>query len=123
MSVSNSTMNAKGGSQYILMGREMVLQLAMDGEGDTMTIEGQQQAIREGLAEEIPDACETGCMEPIGECGFVGPEYLCVFRYKKADSILAFLTEKGAVLHHELTSRYATCICYPLICYPLIEKK
>ena len=108
------------------MGREMVLQLAMDGEGDTMTIEGQQQAIREGLAEEIPDACETGCMEPIGECGFVGPEYLCVFRYKKADSILAFLTEKGAVLKVEwnvLEYRDGTITydCAPIA--PLMEKK
>ena len=29
--------------------------------------------------------------------------------------LLGKLTEKGAVLHHELTSRYVTCICYPLI--------
>ncbi len=82
------------------MGREMVLQLAMDGEGDTMTIEERQEAIRDGLGtklEWVRGLVEEGKWD------------------EAADIIPAFLTEKGAVLPYELCSRYTTCIHYPLM--------
>ncbi len=70
-----------------------------------MNIQEQREAIREGLVR----FCECECMGDSEEC----PN--CEFGLAFADRILVFLTEQGAVLHHELTSRYVTCICYPLI--------
>jgi len=71
-----------------------------------MTIEEQQKAIREGLAAAFitTGRCYNCTKEAQDECA-----------YCDADVALRYLTEKGAVLPHELCSRYTTCIHYPLM--------
>ena len=74
--------------------------------GDTTTIEQQQEAIREGLALTLYGEFRgTFDRDSISRQNAFGD----------ADRVPKYLTEQGAVPHHELTSRYATCICYPLI--------
>ncbi len=65
-----------------------------------MNISEQRQALREGLAEQIPDACEIctlECTVGIASDTPAGQGDICAYQYAKADSILAYLHSQGLV--------------------------
>ena len=81
-----------------------------------MTIEEQRQAILLGQAQRV--ALHRGLLPwdrlPVRqtkECGWACQE-TCL-RLARGD--LEALTDKGAGFHHELPSRYVTCIFHPLM--------
>ena len=76
-----------------------------------MTIEEQQEAIREGLA--MMHGSHMWKDDFYGEHVTDHDREVC---RKWADQVTKeILTENGAVLAHEMNSRYMTCFHYPLM--------
>ena len=83
-----------------------------------MNIEDQRQAMREAQAERRYDQWRASSVDLAVGIGYNYcdlPESAKDEWRAKAVDDLAFLTGKGVGFHHELPSRYVTCIFYPLM--------